>query len=570
MSRPLIEVNDLHLSFGGEPVLRGVSLQIARGELLGLVGESGSGKTLTALSMIQLQPETAKLSGSIQWSSTEPSVELLGLPEKRMRTLRGCGIGMVFQDALTALNPVRSIGSQLIEVLYVHKRLRGAAARSAACSWLERVGLSAPLQMLARYPHQLSGGQRQRALIAIALACEPQLLICDEPTSALDVTVQKQIVGLLKDLQREQKLTLLFISHDLALTAELCDRIVVMRDGGIVESGSAARIWSQPQHPYTRGLLACRPQLFGNVQRLATVADFATNAPSTPLVEPVAAPSTNDALPLLQVDLLCAHYQAPGWTRFWQAPNPVVQDVSFTVARGASLGIVGESGSGKTTLARCLVRLHQPSSGTLQLDGADLLRPRGAELRRLRRRFQMVFQDPYSSLNPALSVEQALTEPLLVHGIGRDAAERRARVLELLDAVALPASALRRTPQQFSGGQRQRIAIARALSVEPELLICDEAVSALDVSVQAQILNLLKDLRARFGLTLIFISHDLSVIRFIADHVAVMAQGRIVEYGEVDAVYRAPQHQVTRMLIDAVPRGPLPTVVPALATSAKG
>ena len=556
----LLNVRDLRLRFGSVEILSGVSFCLKRGEALGLVGESGSGKTTTALSVIQLLAETAKLSGTIQYQSRDGKThELVDLPEAKLARLRGREIGMVFQDALAALNPVRSVASQLREVLIVHRQLSGADLRAAMLAWLRRVGINDAEAIAKRYPHELSGGQRQRVLIALALACEPALLICDEPTSALDVTVQKQIVTLLSDLRREVGLSMLFISHDLALTSELCDRIAVMKNGQIVEIDRASHIFNFPTHPYTRGLLKCRPSLSNNPEKLLTVADFETgNTEQIPRDFAKRAAELDVAHEFLRVHNLAATYPARGLAQLWQKPKLAVESLSFSLKRGECLGIVGESGSGKTTLARCLVRLHNDCSGSILLDNTELMTPKGAQLRKLRRRFQMVFQDPYSSLNPAMSIERTLTEPLIVHGL--HPTRRGERVLELLDAVGLSASALERRPAEFSGGQRQRIAIARALAVEPDLLICDESVSALDVSVQAQILNLIKDLQKKFGLTLIFISHDLSVIRFLADQVLVMANGAVVEHGACESVYQNPQHPITRNLLAAVPRGvePIP------------
>ncbi len=551
----LLNVRDLRLRFGRDEILSGVSFSLKRGEALGLVGESGSGKTTTALSVIQLLSESAKLSGTIQYQTRDGKLhELVDLPEPKLARIRGSEIGMVFQDALAALNPVRSIGSQLREVLIVHRHLSGKALRKASLDWLKRVGINDAEVIAKRYPHELSGGQRQRALIALALACEPALLICDEPTSALDVTVQKQIITLLSDLRHEVGLSMLFISHDLALTSELCDRIAVMKNGQIVEINSASHIFNSATHPYTQGLLKCRPSLSNNPERLLTVADFeAGNTEQMPRDYARRALELDAAPEFFRVENLVASYPARGLAQLWQKPKLAVENLTFSLKRGECLGIVGESGSGKTTLARCLVRLHIDCTGSILLDGSELMTPTGSNLRKLRRRFQMVFQDPYSSLNPALSIERTLTEPLIVHGL--HPTRRGQRVLELLDAVGLSASALERSPAEFSGGQRQRIAIARALAVEPELLICDESVSALDVSVQAQILNLIKDLQKKFGLTLIFISHDLSVIRFLADQVLVMANGVVIERGACEAVFQNPQHPTTRSLLAAVPRG---------------
>jgi peptide/nickel transport system ATP-binding protein len=528
------------------------------GETLGLVGESGSGKTSAALAVIQLLGAQAKLSGQLSYASQQGDVELVDLPEARMQQLRGRDIGMVFQDALSALNPVRSIGSQLKEVLWVHQRLRGAALQQAAEQALEKVGLAKPRALMPRYAHELSGGQRQRVMIALALACKPRLLICDEPTSALDVSVQAQVIALLRSLRASENLSMLFISHDLALTAEFCDRIAVMRHGQIVEIDTSHNIWHAAKTDYARGLLACRPGLHGNPARLLTIADFeqgnaTARAQTTHSSASHAAPAAACDAAFFEVAGLSAGYSASGIARLWQKPSVVVQNIAFALPRGSCLGLVGESGSGKTTLARCLMRLHTPLRGSIRLGQDDLLAARGAKLRALRRRFQMVFQDPYSSLNPARTIAQTLLEPLKIHGLhqGREAD----RVRELLAAVSLPEDALGRFPAQFSGGQRQRIAIARALAVEPELLLCDECVSALDVSVQAQILNLLKDLQAKLGLTLIFISHDLSVIRFMADQVLVLADGKAVEQGPVQQIFQSPQHANTRMLLAAVPKG---------------
>jgi peptide/nickel transport system ATP-binding protein len=559
----LLKVRDLRLRFGNTSVLQGVSFDLQRGEALGLVGESGSGKTTTALSVIQLLAEHAKLSGSIEYRDRSAQThELIDLPEAKLCKLRGAEIGMVFQDALAALNPVRTIASQLKEVLWVHQRLRGRAASEAMLHWLDRVGIPNAGVIAKRYPHELSGGQRQRILIALALACEPSLLICDEPTSALDVTVQKQVISLLQKLRADSQLSLLFISHDLALTTELCDRIAVMRSGEIVETACSAIVFSAPAHPYTKGLLACRPSAFGNSERLLTVADTEAQAlHQTPLPEltqipqdPAARATELENAPVfLRVEGVSASYPARGLARLWQAPKLAVAPLSFSLKRGECLGIVGESGSGKTTLARCLVRLHASMEGEINLDDIDIAKASGQSLRSLRRRFQMVFQDPYSSLNPALTILQTLQEPLIVHGLHRERSLER--VLELLQAVGLPESALARKPREFSGGQRQRIAIARALALEPELLICDESVSALDVSVQAQVLNLLKDLQQKLGLSLIFISHDLSVIRFLADQILVMADGQVVEQGRCEQVFQNPAHVVTRTLLDAIPTG---------------
>lgn len=551
---PLLVLDQIDLAFGPRQVLHRVGYTLYPGEILGVVGESGSGKTLSALTAIALLPPGARLlHGEVHYRGQS----LHRLPERARVGLRGRGIGMVFQDPLAALNPVRRIGAQLVEVLRLHQGLDRRAAWAQARVWLERVRL--PERCLSAYPHELSGGQRQRALLALALACGPEVLLCDEPTSALDSTTQREAIDLLLELKQSQGLSLVFISHDLALVAEICDRVVVMRQGRVVESGPTAEVWRAPRHPYTRGLLAARPKLYGNPARLPELGDFidAEGRPRSP--DPIRSTPAPPRPPprgetILRVSGLCLGYPAAGWTRLWRPPTPAFTGIDLELCRGETLGIVGESGSGKTSLARTLVRLERPTAGRIEFAGVDWGALPEARLRPLRRRMQMVFQDPYASLNPQQRIGAALAEPLWVHGLVRGRAEAERRVRALLAEVGLEADAAERRPHQFSGGQRQRIAIARALAVEPELLICDEAVSALDVSVQAQILNLLADLRDRRGLSMIFIAHDLAVIGFIADRVAVMHRGRIVEQGPTEAVLRAPQSAHGRALLAALPR----------------
>jgi peptide/nickel transport system ATP-binding protein len=546
MTAPLLQLRQLRLSLGAQQLLCGVDLEIAPAQVLALVGESGSGKTLTALSAIRLEPESAVLSGSIKWCGQE----LIGLDEVALTAVRGRGIGMLFQDSVGSLHPTRSVGSQLRRLLRWHGGATRKQARQQACDWLSRVGLSKDL--LVAFAHELSGGQAQRVALALALACGPRLLICDEPTSALDVSSQRQVMQLLLDLKAQLDLSLLLITHDLALAADYADHIAVMRRGQIQEIQAAGELWAAPRSDYGKALLACRPSITATPMRLPTVSVDGTwvAGDATPRVAPLASTTA----PLLQVQQLNFAYPGRGWARWFGTQPLTLEQINFALQRGRTLGIVGESGSGKSTLARALVRLIEVQ-GDIRYDDLDVRALRGSALRSWRKRVQMVFQNPYTALNPALTIGRQLLEPLLIHQLGGTPQMQLRRVQQLLDEVGLPADALNRYPEQFSGGQRQRIAIARALACEPELLICDESVSALDVSVQAQVLNLLAQLRDRRGLTLIFISHDLAVIRFLADDVLVLQHGKVVEYAPANALFDQPQHPYTQALLAAVPRG---------------
>lgn len=578
-SAPLLEVDDLRTTFAGsdDPAVDGVCFSIAAGETLGLVGESGSGKSVTSLSVLGLLPDTAQIvDGRVSYLGRD----LVKMPKRDLRAVRGAEISMIFQEPGTALNPVFKVGSQVAETLRLHQRLSRRQARERVVKLFREVGMPEPEQRIHSYPHELSGGQKQRVMIAMALACGPRLLIADEPTTALDVTIQAQILDLLRRLRDERGMAMLFITHDLGVIAEIADDVAVMHQGKLVEQGNVLSIFERPQHPYTKGLLACRPRLDRTFHRLPTVEDFLagegapTLAPaSTPpgrLLHPGTEAGSSDRSarwvepserPLLEVSNLSVHFrQRGGWLGRGASAIKAVDDISFDLYRGQTLGLVGESGCGKTTTGRAIMRLTELTAGRVVFDGLDLSMPRGRELRRLRRRFQLVFQDPYASLNPRLRVEALVTEPMKVHAIGASAAERRDRAAKLLGEVGLEADHLTRYPHEFSGGQRQRIAIARALAVDPELLICDECVSALDVSVQAQVLNLLKDLQEARGLTYLFISHDLSVVKFMADMIAVMRHGKIVEFGAAEAVYAAPSERYTRDLIDAVPNDSLDSI----------
>ncbi len=559
----LLEVRDLRVSFGAHEAVRGLSFDIAEGETLALVGESGCGKSATALSLMRLVPTPGRVTGSLRFDGRE----LLDLPAREIRAIRGRQISMIFQEPMTSLNPVLSIGAQIVETLRQHESLSKAAAWKRAVELLELVQIPEPQRRVFDFPHELSGGQRQRVMIAMAVACRPRLLIADEPTTALDVTIQAHILDLLDGLRRELSMSLLLITHDLGIVARHADRVAVMLAGEKVEEAPVARLFTQPQHPYTRGLLGASLNLaddlhyrgwklpeirhgigedgkpsFAVVPRSVRTGHFVADADPTQRVAAVS------EVPLLALqDVRIDYPQRHGKTTL-----RAVDGVSLQIARGETVGLVGESGCGKSTLSKAILRLVPTAGGEIRLRGTDLVPLGERELRPLRRHVQMVFQDPYASLNPRRTVAEILDTVLVVNGIG-NAQQRRSRIATMLDRVGLPSSALGRFPHEFSGGQRQRIGIARALVLEPDLLICDEPVSALDVSIQAQILNLLVELKRDLGLAYLFISHDLSVVRYIADRVHVMQAGRIVESGHHRDIWRAPKHPYTRTLLDAIP-----------------
>ena len=541
-----------------------LSFTLQQGESLGLVGESGSGKSITALSAIQLLPQAAEAQGEIIWKGEEL---LSTLPAADLQQLRARKIGMIFQEPLSSLNPLICCGHQLLEPLLAHLQLDKKAAEAAAKKWFSKVGLRDPERIFQSYPHQLSGGQRQRVMIAMALCTEPELLIADEPTTALDVTVQKGILELIQQLQQELGLAVLFISHDLGVIREITDKVLVMWKGQVVESGEVGQVLDHPQHPYTKGLVACRPGVAGGKHRLPTVPDFLDRQPeevNTHLkaLEEAARERQLERLeklthaPLcLEVEDLSVRYtKKRNWLGQVTDYHQAVDGVSLSLRQGECLGVVGESGSGKTTLGKALVRLVNLQAGKIAFAGQQIEGLSEREFRPLRPKIQMVFQDPFSSLNPKLTIEALLTEPLRIHAPHLNREARLQRVLEVLTQVGLDHSALERFPKAFSGGQRQRIGIARALLFEPEVLICDESVSALDVSVQAQVLNLLKRLQTTYEFSMIFISHDLGVIRFIADRVLVMQHGEVVEQGSAEQLFTAPQKEYTQALLSAVLR----------------
>ncbi len=551
----MLSIQDLKVAFRmGEgrraDAVRGVSFDIPDNATVALVGESGSGKSVTAMSVLNLLPDNAERSGRIVWNQGGQERDLLRAGTAELQALRGKEIACVFQDPMSSLNPVFSVGQQLVEPLMKHLRLSRRAAWERAEALLVEVGMPEPKRRLGAYPHELSGGQQQRVMIAMALACEPKLLIADEPTTALDVTIQRQILELLEGLQKKHRMSMLFISHDLALVGEIADQVVVMRHGIVREQGPVARIFEAPEDDYTRALLACRPGLAGNPARLTVIDDHIAGRAA----QDGAAAKDPGAPVLLEVKSLAKSF----WLRdgmFRKREFKAVRDVNFSLRRGHTLGVVGESGSGKTTMGLTLLRLHEPTGGAVVFDGRDLLAMDSRERQEMRRRIQIVFQNPYASLNPRFTVGQTLLEPMTIHGIGASVDEREARARSLLVKVGLDDSAMQKYPHEFSGGQRQRVAIARCLTLSPEVLVLDEAVSALDVSVQAQVLNLLKDLQDELGLAYIFISHDLAVVRFMADEVIVMKDGEVVEQAGVEQILERPQEEYTRRLLTAIPRG---------------
>jgi peptide/nickel transport system ATP-binding protein len=565
--KSLLEIKNLSIDFLSSTerinALKNISLRIERGEIVALVGESGSGKSVTALSILQLLPSPAAdySNGEINFSLDGNEVtDLLKKDHRSMQEIRGNQIGMIFQEPMTSLNPVITCGDQVMEALLYHKKISKEQARQQTIQWFAKVKLPNPDRIFKRYPHQLSGGQKQRVMIAMAMCCQPSLLICDEPTTALDVTVQKSILELIRELQQEENLGVLFITHDLGVVAELADRVIVMYKGEIVEENNIREVFINPQHPYTKALLACRPVNHTRGERLPIVSDFMEKKSEVGSQHAGKNPPTSDIRSLTSVLLRAEHLSVwfPDKKTFFG--NPIdyikaVDDVSFEIKQGEIIGLVGESGCGKTTLGRALLRLIKPTAGKIIFNGMDLAAIEAGKLRALRKDIQIIFQDPYSSLNPRLTIGSAIAEPLQVHGIVSSGKQRKERVIELLEKVDLRKEHFNRYPHEFSGGQRQRIVIARALALNPSFLVCDESVSALDVSVQAQVLNLLNDLKKELGFTIIFISHDLSVVRYFSDRIIVMNKGRIEEMGPADEIYFAPKTGYTKKLINSIPKG---------------
>ncbi|RSE34442.1 ABC transporter ATP-binding protein [Acinetobacter junii] len=564
---PLLKVENLEVSFKSESkqwikTVKGISFSIPKNKTVALVGESGSGKSVTSLAVMGLLPKgQSQISEQSQICFEDK--DLLNLSVAELRNICGKDIAMIFQEPMSSLNPVFTVGDQIAEVLRIHLGMGRKQARARVLELLKEVGIPSPDTKIDAYPSQLSGGQQQRVMIAMAIACEPKLLIADEPTTALDVTIQKQIIDLLESLRQRREMSMLFITHDLALVGEIADEVIVMRHGEIRESGDAQQVLEQPNDVYTRALLHCRPQLSSRPYRLPVTSDFmkqengqlieAINLSTFHLQERSRGLTGDEPIILDVQNLKKSFYSRKGlWGRDeFQA----VKGVSFKLAKGKTLGLVGESGSGKTTIGLLLMRLHEATGGQAFIDGKDILAMSEKEFALYQRKIQIIFQNPYASLNPRFTIGQILLEPMRIHGIGQNDQDRKKIALELLERVSLPVEAYDRYPHEFSGGQRQRIAIARCLTLKPEILICDESVSALDVSVQAQVLNLLQDLQDEFGLSYIFISHDLSVVKYISDQVMVMNHGEVVEIANSDELYLNPQHEYTQKLLKAIPQG---------------
>ncbi|HVN35600.1 MAG TPA: ABC transporter ATP-binding protein [Casimicrobiaceae bacterium] len=554
----LVSIRNLKVSFRLDrshsfEAVRGVSFDIPKNATVALVGESGSGKSVTSLAILGLLPRENSIidpASRIDFDGRN----VIELPAADLRGIRGSQISMIFQEPMTSLNPVFTVGYQLTEVLRLHMGMRPAQARKRAIELLDEVGIPDPEYKVNAYPSQMSGGQQQRVMIAMAIACEPKLLIADEPTTALDVTIQKQILDLIAELQRKHQMAVLFITHDLAVVGEIADHVVVMRNGEIREQGPAKRVFENPQDPYTQALLQCRPRLDRRPVRLPVIEDFMDGgAHAMNLTERVRGIATSDPIILDVRKLGKDFYSREGL--FGRRKFEAVKDVSFRLPKGKTLGLVGESGSGKTTVGLTLMRLHEASAGEAIFEGRDILAMSQRDFMPYKRRIQIIFQNPYASLNPRFTVGHILTEPMDIHGIGANAQERTELAFELLQKVGLPEVSFYKYPHEFSGGQRQRIAIARCLTMKPDILICDESVSALDVSVQAQVLNLLQDLQDEYKLSYIFISHDLAVVKYISDEIMVMSEGSIVETGNSDEIYRHPRESYTQRLLASIPKG---------------
>ena len=582
MTKTLLEFKNLVTEFHTEgttvKAVNDISFSLNKGETVGIVGESGSGKSVTSLSAMRLIPSPPGIisGGEIVFhKSNGEKVDLLQISEEEMRSYRGNDIAMIFQEPMTSLNPVFTCGDQVLEAIMLHQKLNANEAKSLTIELFKKVQLPDPERIFSTYPHQISGGQKQRVMIAMAMSCEPSVLIADEPTTALDVTVQKTILLLMQELQREQDMGILFITHDLGVIAELADKVVVMYKGKIVEQGSVWEIFTNPKHPYTKGLLACRPPLEKRYSFLPTVSDFMKIAPDGNILD------NNISVEEFTKNIVVSEEERKEKQKILFSKNPVlklknlktyfpirngffggvsnyvkaVNNVTFDVYPGETLGLVGESGCGKTTIGRTILRLEEPTEGAMIYNGQDIAQMNADELRSFRKEVQIIFQDPYSSLNPRMTIGNAIMEPMQVHNILSSDEERKERVKDLLKKVSLDPAHFYRYPHEFSGGQRQRIGIARALAVSPKFIICDESVSALDVSVQAQVLNLLNDLKDEFGLTYIFISHDLSVVKYMSDRMVVMQEGVVEEMGDADQIYNSPKTDYTKRLIDAIPEG---------------
>jgi peptide/nickel transport system ATP-binding protein len=560
-NKNLLAVNALNISFFKNKIekhiIKNITFQIDTNEIVAVVGESGSGKSISSLALIGLLPkQISKItSGSILFEDKN----LIEYSEKEFQTIRGKEIAMIFQEPMSSLNPSMRCGKQVEEILKQHFKLSSSEIKSEVINLFEKVKLPSPERIYKAYPHEISGGQKQRVMIAMAIACKPKLLIADEPTTALDVTVQKEILELLKDIQTETKMSVLFISHDLSLVSELADRVLVMYKGEIVEQGTTDNIFNAPKHNYTKALIGARPSTEYRLKELPTISDFMNDSVSTTIISDAEREANHNILynqaPLLEIiDLEKTYLSKTGWFTKDLEFN-AVDGVSFKVFPGETLGLVGESGCGKSTLGNAILQLDKATSGKILYKGNDITKLKPSQMRGLRKEIQIIFQDPFASLNPRLTVGNAILEPMKVHNIGTSNDTRKEKVIEILEKVGLDASAFDRYPHEFSGGQRQRVGIARTIALEPQLIVCDESVSALDISVQAQVLNLLNDLKSQFGFTYIFISHDLAVVKYMADQLLVMNNGKIEEIGDADKIYASPKEAYTKKLIHAIPKG---------------
>lgn len=561
--KTLLDVDSLSISFGNKTnlveVIHAISFSISENEILGIVGESGSGKSVSSMAIMGLLPKKTTLKGEILFEGKNLLVE----KEKNLQLLRGNAIAMIFQEPMSALNPSLRCGFQVSEILQHHLKLTASEAKKETIALFEKVKLPRPNEIFRSYPHQISGGQMQRVMIAMAIACKPKLLIADEPTTALDVTVQKEILLLLKDLQKETGMSLLFISHDLGLVSEIADRVLVMYKGDIVETGTVSELFSEegpgPKNEYTKALLASRPSMKERLQKLPTIASIADNSFVPKVVSALQRSVRHKKIytkaPLLEVSNLRKEYISRPHFFKPQTTVAAVDGVSFSIFEGETVGLVGESGCGKSTLGKTILQLEKATSGSIKYRGREITALSASELRLLRKEIQLIFQDPYSSLNPRIIIGEALIEPMKVHNIGTSKKERKEKVLALLKRVGLDENFYYRYPHELSGGQRQRVGIARTIVMEPKLVICDESVSALDISVQAQVLNLLNELKDDFGFTYLFISHDLAVVKYMADQLLVMNSGILEEVGDADEIYANPTKEYTKKLIAAIPKG---------------
>lgn len=560
MNNSLLHIDHVTISARKEgqwiPIVKNSSFTLNQNEILGIVGESGSGKSVTSLAVMGLLPKGILeiTEGRIEFDGKDISA----MSQKELRILRGNDIAMIFQEPMSSLNPSLKCGFQVEEILAEHTQLSQKEIKATVLSLFEKVKLPNPEKIYNRYPHEISGGQKQRVMIAMAIACKPKILIADEPTTALDVTVQKEIILLLKELQQETKMSILFISHDLSLVSEIANRVLVMFRGEIVEQGESAGIFNNPTHTYTKALISSRPSLDVRLKRLPTIQDYLENTVNPEEVTPAQREQRLQKLysqtPLLEVKNVEKEYVSSAGILGKDVKFKAVDDVSFKIYEGETLGLVGESGCGKSTLGNAILQLDKATAGSILYRGVDLTRLSSKDIRALRKEIQIIFQDPYSSLNPRITVGKAIMEPMQVHKLYKNDTERREKTIEILNRVGLGEEHFNRYPHEFSGGQRQRIGIARTIALQPKLIVCDESVSALDISVQAQVLNLLNELKENFGFTYIFISHDLAVVKYMSDQVLVMNKGKIEEMNEADALYEYPQKEYTKKLIAAIPK----------------